>query len=296
MARPTRGSSFKDLTKIARALTGATHKVLSNGARIMSWGNATDPCLFILSGVHGDERSGPVALLDELQRQDLTEWCQSQQMSLRVCAVINREGWNGNLRCWYGQDLNRVFGHPDAPDFLVELVAELERRPPSMFLDLHEDDEVDTHYLFDLVPEDTGFVQDMARDIAATVETWSMDEQEWVGSSEVVARNLGARFAVTVEACGKHPFPQRVAFQKSALRWALQHGPGYLHASTVSPTKRTTCADHTPQPEGYLHWHEWAEKMHQAGKKQIRCGECGLLSIWVDNRGIVRRRVEFNYD
>jgi hypothetical protein len=64
----------------------------------------------------------------------------------------------------------------------------------------------------------------------------------------------------------------------------------------VKNAKRTTCADHTPQPEGYLQWHNWAEKMHEAGKTQIRCNECGNLSIWVDNRGIVRRRIEFNYE
>ena len=28
-------------------------------------------------------------------------------------------------------------------------------------------------------------------------------------------------------------------------------------------------------PEGYLAWHEWADKQHKAGLRQKECGRCG---------------------
>lgn len=37
---------------------------------------------------------------------------------------------------------------------------------------------------------------------------------------------------------------------------------------------------HTPQPRGYLAWHEWAEEMSKT-HVQERCPGCGLLHIWV---------------
>ena len=37
--------------------------------------------------------------------------------------------------------------------------------------------------------------------------------------------------------------------------------------------------DHTPQPEGYIQWHSWAEEMAKT-HKQRKCSGCGKYSIW----------------
>jgi hypothetical protein len=37
---------------------------------------------------------------------------------------------------------------------------------------------------------------------------------------------------------------------------------------------------HTPCPEGYVNWHEWAEAMSKT-HRQIPCPGCGLYYIWV---------------
>lgn len=43
----------------------------------------------------------------------------------------------------------------------------------------------------------------------------------------------------------------------------------------------TTCKDHTPdQPNLYLAWHEWANRMSKT-HRQVKCRECGLYKIWV---------------
>lgn len=58
---------------------------------------------------------------------------------------------------------------------------------------------------------------------------------------------------------------------------------------TDSPTprqRRPTMADcpnakrHTKCPEGYLAWHEWAEKKART-HEQVICGGCGRLAIWI---------------
>ena len=36
---------------------------------------------------------------------------------------------------------------------------------------------------------------------------------------------------------------------------------------------------HTRCPEGYLHWHEWAEKKSQE-HYQVECPGCGFWVIW----------------
>lgn len=36
---------------------------------------------------------------------------------------------------------------------------------------------------------------------------------------------------------------------------------------------------HTKQPEPYIQWHLWAEKMSKT-HRQIKCKNCGLLAIW----------------
>lgn len=40
---------------------------------------------------------------------------------------------------------------------------------------------------------------------------------------------------------------------------------------------------HTPCPEGYLAWHDWAEKMAET-HRQKRCPVCRLWSIWVPKK------------
>lgn len=42
-------------------------------------------------------------------------------------------------------------------------------------------------------------------------------------------------------------------------------------------------AQHTPQPDGYLAWHEWADKKSKT-HYQIKCPGCDLYAIWVPKK------------
>jgi hypothetical protein len=39
-------------------------------------------------------------------------------------------------------------------------------------------------------------------------------------------------------------------------------------------------ADHADEPDGYLEWHAWAEKMGKT-HDQAQCPGCGLWVIWM---------------
>lgn len=41
---------------------------------------------------------------------------------------------------------------------------------------------------------------------------------------------------------------------------------------------------HTEGPEGYLAWHEWADKKAET-HHQVACADCNLFVIWVPNGG-----------
>ena len=51
----------------------------------------------------------------------------------------------------------------------------------------------------------------------------------------------------------------------------------------LTPVKDTSdCPNsdlHTPSPDGYDGWHEWANEMTKT-HKQKKCPGCGLLAIW----------------
>lgn len=49
--------------------------------------------------------------------------------------------------------------------------------------------------------------------------------------------------------------------------------------SGAAPAK-IKCGEHTPCPESYMRWHDWAEEMTEHNK-QVICPDCGLFKIWV---------------
>lgn len=60
--------------------------------------------------------------------------------------------------------------------------------------------------------------------------------------------------------------------------------------------RRFTCEDacalkaqHTPRPDGYLNFCDWAEAMAKT-HRQTKCPGCGLFIVWVPRRGRKQRR------
>jgi hypothetical protein len=59
-----------------------------------------------------------------------------------------------------------------------------------------------------------------------------------------------------------------------------------LEKYPIPPTeveRRVDKCVHTPQPEGYLEWHEWA-RLASKTHSQIRCKCCGRWGIWLPKK------------
>ena len=104
------------------------------------------PRIYLSSGVHGDEPSGPLALMELLG-----EGLLSNEVSWMLCPLLNPSGMEAGTReNSSGVDLNR--------DYLRRASAEvrghvdwLERQPvPDVFLSLHEDWESTGFYLYEI--------------------------------------------------------------------------------------------------------------------------------------------------
>lgn len=49
------------------------------------------------------------------------------------------------------------------------------------------------------------------------------------------------------------------------------------------PLREQPGCEHTPSPDGYIAWHEWAERKAET-HEQERCPVCGLWAIWKPKR------------
>lgn len=101
---------------------------LYNGAEIYTFGK---PYLFLMSGVHGEERSGPLALRKLVKSAELN--------NVWVLPCLNVEGYNGNNRLCGQFNLNSEWKETTQLDFMKQLMALLEMNKPKLFVDLHED-------------------------------------------------------------------------------------------------------------------------------------------------------------
>lgn len=57
-----------------------------------------------------------------------------------------------------------------------------------------------------------------------------------------------------------------------------------------------SCLDeHTPAPQGYIEWSNWAAKMMRS-HSQHKCPECGKLAIWKRKKSIKQLAKEHDFE
>jgi predicted deacylase len=193
---------------------------LSNGALVARIGSR-GPRLAVVAGLHGDETSGPLALL---------EWACSAKdplappgVQLWLAPLLNNLGWDAGVREWNGLDLNRSFlPGRQAPEFLRPLLRDWRRRPPHQLLDLHEDAENPGFaYLFRYTAEEHDLPARMAQALCIQMLDWA-DFSEWQGCTELFARALGVTRCVTLEVPTIWPVEGRIECNLQALSWSIE--------------------------------------------------------------------------
>lgn len=186
--------------------------LLSNGGYVAQLG--TGFCFAMMSGLHGDEPSGPLAILKWLE--SLPDNYQFPS-PLWIAPLVNDDGWEKNQREWHSQDLNRSFNQ-FAPDFLETIMASLEVAQPRFFLDLHEDSDFDFSYVYQFTGDKHSLVAQIASALDVQIQTWS-DFSEWETASEIYLRRLGCEYCFTVEASPQWPLQERIELHIKSIDW-----------------------------------------------------------------------------
>ncbi len=208
--------------EIAAAKYQARLTRLEQGGYIATVGNGTRVAL--MSGLHGDERSGPLAILEWLEQTQEKKLI-PDGYQLWIAPLVNSLGWDHQSREWNSLDLNRLF-NASAPPFLKSIMASLSSPLPCLFLDLHEDSDYRDLYIYHYVGDQHDADVELAQVLGARLQTWS-DFGPWQGSGEVFLREQGCNQCITVEIPPTWELPDRIRCARQAIRWMLDNVPKF---------------------------------------------------------------------
>lgn len=109
----------------------------------------TAPRVYISTGMHGDEPAGPLAILDLLETEALTE-----DIDWTIFPMMNPVGLRLNQReNHHGVDLNRDYKQPQSKEIAAHMEYIQGVAPWDLSLIVHEDWESKGFYLYDLPTE-----------------------------------------------------------------------------------------------------------------------------------------------
>lgn len=213
-------SEFYDRFAAIARREGASVERFGNGAYSAHFGSPRDPLAFFMSGLHGDEQAGPLALLEWLEK-DGHHRLLKKNIALKVIPLVNDLGWDRYTRNYGRQNLNRNFDSR-APGFLRQMMLAIEKRPPKFFLDLHEDQQVRNAYIFRMAGDASGLSEFLQANMQAYDLLWK-PARTWGGTSEVFVRSLGCRYAATTETPRGWSLRRRIRWHCVCLDWACRY-------------------------------------------------------------------------
>lgn len=176
---------------------GADIVALDNGSIIASINpKSRKKTKVIMSGVHGDERGGPLAILKYLQQSHLN----TNNYHTVILPLINEDGWDKKDRHHTGIDLNRNF-NSQGPSHVRQIIDYLSPKEIEMFVDLHEDIDEDG-FVYKLSTDKNDFADRIASHAGCPLVVED-DHEQWGDSTEKFIRSLKCPQAATTEAPGK---------------------------------------------------------------------------------------------
>ena len=208
--------TFRDfMVRVGRAAGkhGLRMTGLTNGSIILRTSESvTGPRIALLSGLHGEERAGPIALLTWLESvKKLPDGIQ-----FWICPLLSRRAWESRERAPDGLNLNRVW-NDKAPPIVKDAMASLRAFKPQVFIDLHED-----HLITDGRPyvyrhETSTWGKTFQEMLGVKSREWDALDHE---TAESFARGLGCKRTATVETAQTERLEDRVRFHVNAIALA----------------------------------------------------------------------------
>ena len=182
--------------------------------------------LCITAGIHGNEVSGPWAVLDFLKKYR----SRPSDPRIIILPVLNPHGFLHDRRGNYSRfNLNRHFGEKPLPLETKIITGLLKKEKMDFFISLHEDDEKKGFYLYQygkdnpLIGEITAFLSQNAtlckeRDIYGdTAEKGVIFQPKWDGSLEEWIYKRGRVNSVCLEIPDQLALKDRVAIVQRLL-------------------------------------------------------------------------------
>lgn len=210
---------YVELFDNAAMSTGMAVEMLPDSLRLYSFGRGR-PCAFVVSGQHGGERAGPIALLEMVQSGDLPRFG-----SIYVCPIVSPIAWDMHERSPNGINSNRTWSPRGSSAGVRVLMQRMEKIRPDIFLDLHESDEEQpdhgrTHEIrHSGSPWGSALIDALGSDLVGAKVDIRIP-----GSARMFAERLGVPAAATVESCAYVSPDERLEFHKSVIRTVLGMG------------------------------------------------------------------------
>jgi len=196
------------------------------------------PVVYVSSGVHGDEPSGPLAIAELLEEKFFGE-----QASWIICPLLNPDGLHAGTReTGSGVDLNRDYFQCETQEAMAHAMWLKVQDIPDLFISLHEDWESTGIYMYEIntveTPSHAKKILEAARpyfDIEpeALIDDHEVREPGWIyHSSEpdiiegwpeaiFVAKN-GCPLSYTIETPSSTDLRQRIDCHKATVRCAVE--------------------------------------------------------------------------
>lgn len=196
-------------------------------------GDPGKPVITISAGVHGDERSGPVALLYLVETRSL-----DTRFAYRFWPCTNPTGYDrGTRESIDGIDINRTFGRGgQSPEAKAIIMANRDFKF-ALALDLHEDCDEEEFYFYAYGDAAVATaVQTQLRCVSVTPDPVAEAEELGGLSYSLLLRRNAARQVYTFEAPGRRPFAERVELHMRAVQAAI----GTLENEAIPSDSQTT--------------------------------------------------------
>ncbi len=196
---------------------------LSNGSVIATIGKG--PRFAIMGGTHGDERSGPLAILEWIKQN--SELIKNGDFEFWFLPLLSVRGWDENKRNIGVANPNREF-YPGTPlKFIEEVMQSLKKKVPLCYLDLHEDITTNHPYLWKHNESEFEVVDYIANKMQLKTYHWDWNKYgKGKISSEEFVRKLGCKHTVTTEIYPRETLYDRIKFQMRSISLALEFCKG----------------------------------------------------------------------
>jgi hypothetical protein len=204
-----------------------------------SKGDPSQQCIYLSSGIHGDEPSGPQALLGLLNEgffDDRFHWL--------ICPTLNPTGLEAGIReNSRGVDLNRDYCLCESDEVCSHIAWLKEQQIPQLFLSLHEDWESSGFYYYEINLR--GAVSDYKNLLAAAapyfppepeslIDNHKVTEPGWIHHSEhpdlpegwpeaIYLAKMGCPISLTFETPSSMTFQKRVGCHQAMVRESIRH-------------------------------------------------------------------------